>query len=105
MVNETAPEKVRSRYGMAVASAHCTRTLALAVRWAREHANSWSTSIHVRLLHRRLSQSEVSPGPGPTSNTSLPKSIPRNDQGRTSFSTLCFHWLDPQYHRCSRFIR
>src|ERR1700687_4535101 len=104
MVKETAPENVPSRYGIAVASAHCTRTFEFAVRCPRECANSRSTSMQLRLLYRRLSQSVVKPGPGPSSKTSLPKSTPRNDQGRTSLSSFCFHWLDRQYHRCSRFI-
>ena len=104
MVKETAPENVPSRYGIVVASAHCTRTFEFAVRRPSERANSRSTSMQLRLLHRHLSQSVVKPGPGPTSRTSLPKSTPRNDHGRTSFSSFCFHWADRQYHRCIRFI-
>ena len=104
MVNERTTENISLRNGMAVASPTCTLTFEAVVRSRRERARLRSSSRHVRCRHWGRSQSDVRPGPGPSSRTSPHKSTPFRDQGKISVPSLCLQWFDWQYQRCSRFI-
>ena len=88
MVNETPPENWPSANGIAVASPVMTSTLLPCRRRRSDSASSGSSSMAVIRCADNRTRSVVSPGPGPNSRTSCPRSAPETTHG-----TRC--WMVP----------
>ncbi len=90
MVSETAEVNSASSKGIFVASPSTTVTFVFCMRRRSGAAKIGSSSKQVSRSLRARSSSVVNPGPGPISNTFLPRSTSSRTRGNTSFSSVRF---------------